>query len=74
MSKKTVTVTLEVPEGLMRFLEDIVRSTGFETVKAYLEDAVICKVQGDIDGEFFKPTLKYVAETYDLKEEFEIKD
>ena len=74
MSKKTVSVTLEVPEGLMKFLEDIVPSTDFESVKDYLEDAIISKVEGDIDGDYFRPTLKNVAEKYGLKEEFEVKD
>lgn len=74
MSKKTVTVTLEIPEGLMKFLEDIVPSTDYESVKEYLEDAIIAKVSGDIDGDFFRPTLKNVAEKYGLKEEFEVKD
>ena len=74
MAKKTVTVTLEIPEGLMKFLEDIVPSTDFESEKEYLEDAVISKVEGDIDGDFFRPTLKNVAKKYGLKEEFEVKD
>jgi hypothetical protein len=74
MSKKTVAVTLEVPEGLMQFLEDIVPSTEFETVQDYLKDAVIAKVAGDIEGEYFNPTLKNVAKKYNLKEEFDIKE
>jgi hypothetical protein len=74
MSKKTVSVTLEIPEGLMQFLKDIVPSTEYESVKDYLEDAVISKVAGDIEGEYFNPTLKNVAKKYNLKEEFDIKE
>ena len=72
--KKTVSVTLEVPEGLMKFLEDIVPSTNYESVKEYLEDAMVDRVRADIEGEQFNPTVKSVAEKYGLKEEFEVKD
>ena len=72
--KKYVEVTVNVPEGIMQFLNDIIPASNYDSVQEYLEDAIINKVEGDIDGDIFNPTLKAVAERYNLKEEFDIKD
>ena len=72
--KETVEVTVNLPKGLIQFLEDIIPSTDYENVKNYLEDAIISKVEGDIEGDIFNPNLKSVAEKYDLKEVFAVKD
>ena len=58
----------------MQFLNDIIPSTNYDSVQEYLEDAIIGRVQGDIEGDMFNPTLKAVAERYGLKEEFGIED
>ena len=71
---ETVTVNINIPEGIMRFLKDIIPSTSYESVEEYLADAVVSRVEGDIDGDVFAPTIKNVAERYNLKEEFEIKE
>lgn len=63
-------VTLNLPEGLIQFLEDFKVPSGFDSVESYLEDAVIAHVQADIDGEAFNPTVKEVAKKYDLAKEF----
>jgi len=72
--KKYVEVTVNVPEGIMQFLNDIMPSTNYDSVQEYLEDAIISKVEADIDGDMFNPTVKAVAERHNLKEEFDIKD
>ena len=72
--KKLVEVTLKVPKGIMQFLNDIIPSTNYDSVQEYLEDAIIGRVQADIEGDMFNPTLKAVAERYSLKEEFDVKD
>ena len=75
MSKtETIEVTLKVPKGIMQFLNDIIPSTNYDSLHEYLEDAIISRVQADIEGDMFNPTLKAVAERYGLKEEFDIKD
>jgi len=72
--KKYVEVTVKVPEGIMQFLNDIMPSTNYDSVQEYLKDAIISRVEADIDGDMFNPTVKAVAERYNLKEEFDIKD
>ena len=72
--KESVKVTVNVPKGILQFLEDIKKATWFSTVEEYLEDAIVGRVRADIEGDAFNPTLKAVAEKYDLKEEFEVKD
>ena len=72
--KKLVEVTLKVPEGIMQFLNDIIPLTNYDSVQEYLKYAIISRVEGDIDADIFYPTVKAVAERYDLKEEFDIKD
>ena len=70
MSAKTVTVTVNVPEGIMQFLNDIIPSTEFVSVKEYLEDAIVSRVQSDIENDCFNPILKKVTERYKLEEIF----
>jgi len=73
--KETVKVTVNaVPKGIMKFLNDIIPATNYDSVQSYLTDAIISRVEADIDGGVFNPTVKKVAERYGLKEEFEIKD
>jgi TRAP-type uncharacterized transport system substrate-binding protein len=72
--KKLLEVTVKVPEGLMRFLKDIIPASTYDNIDEYLTDAIISRVYGDIDASVFYPTIKAVAERYDLKEEFEVKD
>ena len=72
--KETVEVTLNIPKGLIQFLNDFRAATGFDTVKEYLEYGLVDRVRADIDGDYFRPTVKSVAEKYGLKEEFEVKD
>jgi len=72
--KESVQVTVKVPKGIIQFLNDIIPASKYDSLQEYLEDAIINKVEGDIDGEIFNPTLKAVAEKYGLKEEFDIKD
>jgi len=72
--KESVEVTLKVPKGIIQFLNDIIPSTEYDSVQSYLEDAIIGRVQGDIEGDIFNPVLKSVAERYGLKEEFGIED
>ena len=70
MNTKTVTVTVNVPEGIMQFLNDIIPSTEFVSVKEYLEDAIVGRVQSDIENDSFNPILKKVTERYKLEEIF----
>jgi hypothetical protein len=72
--KKYVEVTVKVPEGIMQFLKDIIPSTNYDSVQEYLKDTIISRVEADIDGDIFNPTVKAVAERYGLKEEFGIED
>jgi len=72
--KEPVEVTVKVPKGIMQFLNNIIPSTEYDSIDEYLEDAIVGRVQADIEGDIFNPTLKAVAERYDLKEEFEVKD
>ncbi len=76
MSKETelVEVTIKVPKGILQFLEDIKKATWFSTADEYLESAIVSRVMADIDSDVFNPTLKAVAEKYDFKKEFEVKD
>jgi hypothetical protein len=69
-----VEVTVKVPKGIMQFLTDIIQASNYDSVDEYLTDAIISRVEGDIDGDVFNPTLKSVAKRYNLKEEFDIKD
>ena len=70
MSAKTVTVTVNVPEGIMQFLNDIIPSTEFDSVKEYLEDAIVGRVQSDIENDCFNPKLKEVTERCKLEDVF----
>jgi len=72
--KEIVEVTVKVPKGIMQFLNDIIPITYYDSVQSYLKDAIISRVEGDIDASVFYPTVKAVAERYGLKEEFDIKD
>ena len=74
VEKKYVEVTVKVPEGIMQFLNDIIQSTNYDSVQEYLEDTIISRVEANIDGDIFNPTVKAVAERYCLKEEFSIED
>ena len=75
MSKnEMVEVTLNIPKGVMKFLNDHQIMLGFNTVKEYMEDALVDRVRADIDGEYFKLTVKGVAQKYGLQKEFEVKD
>jgi hypothetical protein len=74
MSKETVEVTVKVPKGIMQFLNDIIPASKYDSVDEYLTDAIISRVEGDIDADVFYPTVKSVAERYGLKEEFDIED
>lgn len=50
MSKKeTAEVTLRLPRGLVKFLEDQVKHLKAKTVKEYLEYSIIQAVGADID-------------------------
>jgi len=72
--KELVEVTVKVPKGIIQFLNDIIPTSKYDNIQEYLKDAIISKVEGDIDADIFSPSVKGVAEKYDLKEEFEIKD
>ena len=72
--KESVKVTVNVPKGIMQFLNDIIPVSNYDSVQSYLTDAIISRVEADIDGDVFNPTVKAVAERYGLKEEFGIKD
>lgn len=75
MSKKeTVEVSVKVPKGIIRFLNDIIPASKYDSLQEYLTDAIISRVEGDIDADVFSPSVKGVAIKYDLKEEFDIKD
>lgn len=75
MSKKeTVEVTVKVPKGIVQFLNDIIPVSKYDSLQDYLTDAIISRVEGDIDADVFSPSVKGVANKTDLKEEFEIKD
>jgi len=65
--QKSMKVTVNVPKGIMKFLEDIIPSTDFESVTEYLEDAVRGRVESDIEGDMFNPKLKVVTERYGLE-------
>jgi len=64
---ETVKITLEVPKGVMQFLNDIIPSTEYEDVQKYLEEAVRSRVEGDIENDIFNPILKKVTERYKLE-------
>ena len=64
---ETVEVTVKVPKGIMQFLNDIIPSTEYETVQAYLEEAVRSRVEGDIENDIFNPKLKEVVKRYKLE-------
>ena len=64
---ETVKVTIEVPKGVMQFLNDIIPSTEYEDVQKYLEEAVRSRVEGDIENDIFNPILKKVTERYKLE-------
>jgi len=72
--KELVEVTIKVPKGIMQFLNDIIPVTNYDSIQEYLKDAIISRVEGDIDANIFYPDVKRVAERYDLKEEFDIKE
>jgi len=72
--KELVEVTVKVPKGIIQFLNDIIPTSKYDNIQEYLKDAIISRVEGDIDADIFSPSVKGVAEKYDLKEEFEIKD
>ena len=69
-----VEVTFKVPKGIIQFLNDIIPTSKYDNIQEYLKEAIISRVEGDIDADIFSPSVKGVAEKYDLKEEFEIKD
>ena len=64
---ETVEITIKVPKGITRFLEDIIPSTEFESVQEYLEEAVSSRVEGDIENDMFNPKLKEVTKRYNLE-------
>ena len=64
---ETVKVTIEVPKGVMQFLNDIIPSTEYEDVQKYLEEAVRSRVEGDIENDIFNPILKKVTKRYKLE-------
>ncbi len=70
MSDKTKSVTINIPEGIVQFLEDFKIASGFNSIGEYLENAVVAQVQADIDGEAFNPTVKGVAKKYGLATAF----
>ena len=70
MTAKTTTATINIPEGIMQFLNDIIPSTEFVSVKEYLEGAVVSRVQSDIENDCFNPKLKEVTERYTLEDVF----
>ena len=72
--KETVEVTVKVPEGLIQFLNDIIPASNYDSIQDYLKDAIISRVEGDIDAGIFVLSVKAVAERYNLKEEFNIKN
>jgi len=72
--EKYMEVTVKVHKGILQFLNNIIPSTNYDSVQEYLEDAIITRVEADIDGDVFNPTVKAVAERYGLKEEFEVKE
>ena len=67
MSAKTEVVTINVAGGIMKFLEDIIPSTEYESVKDYLEEAVRSRVEGDIENNMFTPKLKEVVKRHKLE-------
>jgi len=72
--KELVEVTVKVPKGIIQFLNDIIPTSKYDNIQEYLKDSIISRVEGDIDADIFSPSVKGVAEKYDLKEEFDIKD
>jgi hypothetical protein len=72
--KETVEVTVKVPKGIVQFLNDIIPVSKYDSLQEYLTEAIVSRVEGDIDADVFSPTVKSVAIKYSLKEEFEIKD
>ena len=72
--KELVEVTVKVPKGIIAFLNDIIPASKYDSIQEYLKDAIISRVEGDIDADIFSPSVKGVAEKYNLKEEFDIKD
>lgn len=67
MSTKTVTMSINVPEGVIHFLNNIIPSTDYENVKDYLEDAIIDRLQADVENDIFAPKLKNIINRYNLK-------
>ena len=59
-------VTVNVSKGIAQFLEDVIPSTEFESDKEYLEEAVVGRVQADIEGDMFNPKPKRLASQYFL--------
>ena len=72
--KELVEVTVKVPTGIIQFLNDIIPASKYDSLQDYLTESIISRVEGDIDADIFSPSVKAVAEKYDLKEEFDIKD
>jgi len=64
---ETVKVTVRVPKGIMQFLNEIIPSTEYDSVQEYLEDVIIGRVEADIAGDMFNPTLKKEIERYKLE-------
>ena len=67
---ETVTVTVRVPKGIIQFLNDIKGTGEFDTVEQYLEEAIISRVQADIENDQFNPTIEKVTEKYNLDKIF----
>ena len=69
-NQEPVKVTVNVPKGLMQFLEDNEANNEFDSIQDYMEDAIIDRVQADINAGTFNPTVKDVAKKYGLEEAF----
>ena len=66
MSEKESTVKIRVPVGIMQFLKDIEGTGPFDSVDQYLEEAIISRVQSDIENNELNPTIEKVTEKYNL--------
>ena len=70
MNEESVKVTLRVPKGIVQFLNDIKGTGEFDTVDQYLEEAIISRVQSDIENDVFTPTIEKVTAKYNLDKIF----
>ena len=71
MNEETVKVTLNLPKGLLDFLNDYKAATGFDTIQEYMEYKLIDGIRADIDAGAYNPTVKDVGKKYNITKAFE---